>query len=87
MLLKGVFPKSHSPSSAPAILVPKKSMDGKPKFRFCVEFRALKAETKIDPYPLPHLEDSTSNPFDSKYFSYAAIRDFDKLTSLKIIRS
>jgi len=66
---KGVVPKSHSPWSAPGILVPKKSVDGKPEFRFCVEFRALKAEAKFNSYPLPRLEDSTSSLFGSKYFS------------------
>ena len=41
MLFKGVFRESHSPWSAPAILVPKRSLDGKPKYRFRVDFRAL----------------------------------------------
>jgi hypothetical protein len=39
MLNKGVIEKSNSPWNARAILVPKKSMDGKPKYRFCVDFR------------------------------------------------
>jgi hypothetical protein len=69
MLKKGVIRKSHSPSSAPAILVPKRSLDGRPKFRFCVDFRALNGVTKFDPYPLPRLEDSTCSVFGSKYFS------------------
>jgi hypothetical protein len=69
MLQKGVIRKSQSPWSAPAILIPKKSLDGKPKFRFCVDFRALNAVTKFDSYPLPHLEDSISSLFGSKYFS------------------
>jgi len=51
MLQKGVIRPSASPWSAPAILVPKKSEDGKPKFRFCVDFRALNAVTKFDSYP------------------------------------
>jgi hypothetical protein len=69
MLKKGVIQKSHSPWSAPAILVPKKSLDKKPKYRFCVDFRALNAVTKFDPYPLPDLEHNISNLFGSKYFS------------------
>jgi len=69
MLQKRVIRKSHSPWSAPAILVSKKSLDGKPKFRFCIDFRALNAVTKFDPYPLPRLEDSTSSLFGSKCFS------------------
>jgi hypothetical protein len=46
MLDKGGIRKSHCPWSAPAILVPRKSADGKPKYRFCVEFRALNSVTK-----------------------------------------
>ena len=66
MLAKGVIRESYSPWSAQAILVPKKTADGKPKYRFCVDFRALKAVTKFDPYPLPIFEESTSTLFGSK---------------------
>jgi len=69
MLQKRVIRNSNSPWSAPAIFVPKKSLDGKPKFRFCVEFRALNAVTKFDPYPLPQLEDSATSLSGTKYFS------------------
>jgi hypothetical protein len=55
MLQKGVMEKS-SPWSAPAILVPKKSLDGRPKYRFCVDFRALNAVTQFDSYPLTLIE-------------------------------
>jgi len=41
MLNIGIIIASSSPWSAPAILVPKKTTDGKPKYRFCVDFRAL----------------------------------------------
>ena len=40
MLNKGIIRASSSPWSAPAILVPKKTTDGKPKYRFFVDFRA-----------------------------------------------
>ena len=69
MLEKGIIRQSNSPWSTPAILVPKKSLDGRPKFRFCVDFRALNAVTKFDPYPLPVFEETTSSLFGSKYFS------------------
>ena len=45
MLRKGVIEESTSPWLSPVILVPKKSKDGKPKYRFCVDFRALNAVT------------------------------------------
>jgi hypothetical protein len=67
MLQKGVIRVNHL--GQPVILVPKKSLDGKPKFRFCVDFRALNAVTKFDPYPLPRLEDSTASLCGSKYFT------------------
>ena len=55
MLDKNVILESQSPWSAPPILVPKKSLDGKPKYRFCVHFRALNAVTKFDSSTCPHL--------------------------------
>jgi hypothetical protein len=48
MLEKGVIREISYLWSFPAILVPKKSPDGKPKFRFCVDFRALNAVTRFD---------------------------------------
>jgi len=69
MLDKGIIRASSSPWSAPAILVPKKTADGKQKYRFCVDFRALNAATKFDPYPLPVFEETTSTLFGSRYFS------------------
>ena len=68
MLDKGVIRESNSPWSAPAILVPKKSPDGKPKFGFCVDFRALNSVIKFDPYPLPKFEE-TSTLYGSRYFT------------------
>jgi hypothetical protein len=69
MLNKGVIEESNSPWNAPAILVPKKLLDGKPKYRFCVNFRALNAVTQFDTYPLPLIEQGSSAMHGSKYFS------------------
>jgi hypothetical protein len=69
MLDKGVIRDSNSPWSAPAILVPKKRLDGKPKYIFCVDFRALNSVTKFDLYPLPKFEERTSTLHGSRYFS------------------
>ena len=60
MLRQGVIRESDSPWSAPAILVPKKSLDGKPKYRFCVDFRALNAVTRFNTYPLPAMDKATA---------------------------
>ena len=53
---------------APALLVPKKTLDGKPKYRFCVDSRDLNAVTKFDYYPLPVFDETTSTLFGSRYF-------------------
>jgi hypothetical protein len=68
MLNKGVIRERKSPWAAPAILVPKRNTNGKPKFRFCIDFRALNV-TNFDTYPLPVFEEITSSLHDSKYFS------------------
>ena len=69
MLKKGVIEPSSSPWAAPAILVPKKSTDGRPKYRFCVDFRALNKITQFDNYPLPIFEETVSTLHGSQYFS------------------
>jgi len=70
MLDKNVIRPSDSPRPDPAILVPKKKgPDGKPQYRFCVDFLALNSITRFDPYPLPLLEEATSLLYGSKYFS------------------
>jgi len=49
--------------------LPKKSPDGKPEFRFCVDFRALNSVTKFDCYPLPVFGKTILALHGSKYFS------------------
>jgi len=69
MLDKDVIRPSNSPWSAPAILVPKKSADGTPKYRFCVDFRALNSVTKFDSYSIPVFEEATAFLHGSRYFT------------------
>ena len=69
MLDKGVIRSSNSPWLAPAILVPKKSPDGTPKYRFCVDFRALNSVTKFDTYPIPVFDEATASLHGSRYFT------------------
>ena len=66
MLDKGVIRKSTSAWSAPAIFVPKKSADGNPTYRFCVNFGALNSVTKFHSYPLPIFEETVSTLHGSK---------------------
>jgi hypothetical protein len=69
MLEKGVIEESSFPWPAPAILVPKKSLDGRLKYLFCVDFCALNAVTQFDTYPLALIEQASSALHGSKYFS------------------
>ena len=69
MLDKNVIRESTSPWSALAILFPKKSENGKPKFRFCIDFRALNSVTKFDTYLLSVFEETTSNLLGYKFYS------------------
>jgi hypothetical protein len=69
MLDKGVIREISSPWCAPAILIPKKSPDGKPKYRFCVDFRALNGITKYEAYPLPVFQETVAKLHGCKYFS------------------
>jgi hypothetical protein len=69
MLNRGIIEESSSHWSSPAILVPKKSQDGKPKYQFCVDFRALNAVTQFDVYPLHLFDETVSTLHGSKYFS------------------
>ena len=48
MLTEGIIRESSSPWVAPSIIAPKRSGDEKPKYRFCVDFRALNAVAKFD---------------------------------------
>ena len=47
----------------------KKGPDGKQRYRFCVDFRALNSVTKFDSYPLPVFEEATASLSGSKYFT------------------
>jgi hypothetical protein len=69
MVEKGTIRSSNYPWSAPAILVPKKSPDGTPKYRFCVDFRALNSVTKFDTFPLPVFEEATASVHGFRYFT------------------
>jgi hypothetical protein len=66
---EGLNEVRNSPWSAPVLLVRKKRLNGKSKYRFCIDFRALNAMKKFDSFPLPKFEETTSVLAGSKYFS------------------
>jgi hypothetical protein len=69
MLEKGIITPCASPWAAPVILVPKKSPDGTPKYRFCTDFRALNAVTQTPVYPIPDIKNNLSLMMGSRYFT------------------
>jgi transposase InsO family protein len=65
----GIIKPSESPWSSPIVIVPKKSSDGKPKYRFCVDFRRLNAVTIPDVYPIPNIADTLDHLGGCTYFT------------------
>jgi hypothetical protein len=65
----GIIVHSESPWASPIVVVPKKSADGKPAYRFCVDFRALNAVTVPDVYPIPNVVESLDYLGNSRFFS------------------
>ena len=64
MLAIGIIQESNSAWSSPTVLVKKK--DG--TTRFCIDYRRLNRATKVDAYPLPHIEDSLNMLVGARFF-------------------
>ena len=75
MLAKGVITSCASPWAAPVILVPKKSPDGIPKYRFCTDFRGLNSVTSTPVYPIPDIKSNLSLMAGSRYFTLLDIEN------------
>ena len=65
MMAQGVIQHSSSLWASPVILVEKR--DG--SYHFCVDYRCLNAVTKIDVFPLPHVDDTLDMLSQTRYFS------------------
>ena len=65
MMEQGVVKPSHSPWSSPVVLVEKKDMTKK----FCLDYRCLNAETKMDVFPLPRIDDTLDSLAQSCFFT------------------
>ena len=64
MLAIGIIQESNSAWSSPTVLVKKK--DG--TTRFCIDYQRLNQVTKVDAYPLPHIEDSLNTLCGARFF-------------------
>ena len=65
MLDGGAIRPSQSPWCNAVVLVRKK--DG--SLRFCIDFCCLKARTKKDAYPLPHMQETMESMVGTRHFS------------------
>ena len=65
MLSLGVVEPSSSDWRSPVVLVPKR--DG--TIRFCIDFRHVNALSKVDPYPMPRIDDLLERLGEAKYIS------------------
>jgi hypothetical protein len=75
MLAKVVITPCASPWAAPMVLVPKKLLDGIPKYRFCTDFRGLNSVTTVPVYPIPDIKANLSLMVGSQYFTLLDIEN------------
>ena len=68
MLDEGIIEPSISPWSSSNVLVRKQTKDGRVKYRFCVDDRALNAVNKRDAYPIPNTVDALDTLGQSRIF-------------------
>ena len=64
MLAIRIIQESNSAWSSPTVLV--KRNDG--TTRFCIDYRRLNQVTKVEAYPLPHIEDSLNILSSARFF-------------------
>jgi hypothetical protein len=65
MLTKEIIEPSSSPWATPIVLVKKKDNN----VRFCVDYRRLNAQTRVDAFPLPNSLDIIDNLSGSSFFA------------------
>lgn len=60
---------SLSSYNSPLLLVPKKSIDGKKKYRMVIDYRGVNRKLVPDKFPLPRIDDILDSLGNAKYFS------------------
>ncbi|KAI1855989.1 uncharacterized protein JN550_013918, partial [Neoarthrinium moseri] len=68
-LRKGYIRPSTSEAGYPILFVPKKSKDGKTKWRLCIDFRKLNENTIKNRYPLPLISDLRDKLHGAQWFT------------------
>jgi hypothetical protein len=69
MLRNGLIEESSSPWSSPVMLAKQVGRDGKLKYRFLADLRALNNVTKKDSYPLPRIDQALDSLGGAFYFT------------------
>lgn len=69
LLSDGLIELSTSNYNSPLIVVPKKSTDGQPKWRMCVDYRLLNKKLIPDKHPLPRIDEILDGLGRAKFFS------------------
>ena len=72
---RGVITEAISNWAASVILVTKKSVDQRPRYRFCADFRELNAVTEIPVHPVPIVQEHIDRLNGSKYFTLEEMED------------
>lgn len=69
LLENELIESSTSPYNSPVIIVPKKSTDGTPKHRMCIDYRKLNKKIIPDKFPLPRIEEILESLGRAKFFT------------------
>lgn len=69
LLQNDLIELSQSNYNSPLIVVPKKSVDGKPKWRLCIDYRLLNKKLIPDKHPLPRIDEILDGLGRARYFS------------------